>query len=783
MAEPKKKPKEGVKKPVVKKTTTAISHAKKAPKKKLETKANTTESTKTSKAPKKKAILSPIQLDDVDHGYVRVPSTASLRLLEKVELYKIWYKDIFPKYASGVARAGGYAFIFFGVLVASFGHLSDKNLGINAAALVCSLGQCEEVADKDLPAGAPTVKFLNSLPADIANDTDIVIEANNAGNFTLTLASLTSGAVTTVSPGEKISENSSRFLIPARTLPSGTYQTKVNVSQDSGTSYIFEGPVFSIKREETKVEITKAEVETVPVEETEVTELTEETEVTEEIANIIPPVSASSSLASSTDEEVLEEVIVVNSAEINLNQIDLQLYEEELASYIKVSTGDYNPNQVLVYALIPRSENPVLIGEATLAQSSWYFSLSAYDLPKNEYLVYASFTDDGREYQTKGVYYIPATVAIESASKIEDSIILAKKVDIALSMEAYGINSRLSYFTDNNFAADLDKLDVSSGLGAAVKAEVLSNEDSLNQLYFYYAAVVQVENPYLIALAKNQILKKYQSIYTSILESEADLRSQTVLKSNFANIVEKQLDAIFASESDIKSLTNSLTGKDTDKDGLSDYDELTVFLTDPLRADSDLDGVIDSIEILTDSDALVSDTKEMPFHNLDINASIPDKKILSINSIKAEVVKNQLSSVDETNYIISGVAVPNSFVHLVIPSANAVGLIRAGSGGQFSYLLEKPLDNDLPAVVFAGLADSTGRFVASTQTYKLNSKQNDLTASASEIFFRDTYANVSLRDSIVIGAVGLVALGFVLLFLAQMNARSRSTKLIIKKTA
>ena len=42
---------------------------------------------------------------------------------------------------------------------------------------------------------------------------------------------------------------------------------------------------------------------------------------------------------------------------------------------------------------------------------------------------------------------------------------------------------------------------------------------------------------------------------------------------------------------------NQLKQKDTDKDGLSDYDELYVYQTSPYLADSDSDGVSDKIEI------------------------------------------------------------------------------------------------------------------------------------------------------------------------------------------
>lgn len=87
--------------------------------------------------------------------------------------------------------------------------------------------------------------------------------------------------------------------------------------------------------------------------------------------------------------------------------------------------------------------------------------------------------------------------------------------------------------------------------------------------------------------------------------------------------------------------TIALKQKDTDHDGLNDYDELSVYQTSPYLADSDSDGINDKIEIdkgenpncptgqkcgLVDAASTVIDTQqnqttktENPANNLDIN--------------------------------------------------------------------------------------------------------------------------------------------------------------------
>ena len=57
-----------------------------------------------------------------------------------------------------------------------------------------------------------------------------------------------------------------------------------------------------------------------------------------------------------------------------------------------------------------------------------------------------------------------------------------------------------------------------------------------------------------------------------------------------------------AAGSEATDQTQALKNKDTDADGLSDYDELNVYLTSPYLADTDSDGLSDSAEIKNNTD-------------------------------------------------------------------------------------------------------------------------------------------------------------------------------------
>ncbi|RJQ31949.1 hypothetical protein C4572_01900 [Candidatus Parcubacteria bacterium] len=74
--------------------------------------------------------------------------------------------------------------------------------------------------------------------------------------------------------------------------------------------------------------------------------------------------------------------------------------------------------------------------------------------------------------------------------------------------------------------------------------------------------------------------------------------SSTIKKSLTLNNAVKKLDLSENSPAEL----NSLSLKDTDADGLSDYDELYVFATSPYLEDSDSDGLTDKDEIAQKTD-------------------------------------------------------------------------------------------------------------------------------------------------------------------------------------
>jgi hypothetical protein len=105
---------------------------------------------------------------------------------------------------------------------------------------------------------------------------------------------------------------------------------------------------------------------------------------------------------------------------------------------------------------------------------------------------------------------------------------------------------------------------------------------------------------------------------------------------------------------------DELKNKDTDKDGISDYEELNVYFTSPYLKDSDSDGVLDKVEIQVNTDPNCSSDKvcdktgipQVPKIEREIKKSPNESSGLSIEEIKQILLKNgipqeQLNQVDD----------------------------------------------------------------------------------------------------------------------------------------
>ncbi len=681
---------------------------------------------------------------------VFVPSTASLRLLEKLEIYKLWYEHQLPRSASKLARVSGYTFLFLGALFASYTQILNSGID-NSAAVICGdESTCVDVSDKELPADAPLITFLNTVPTTLTGDVDVAVRNERTGEAIVYLEGIESGKKYNLTPIETISENERKYLIVFQNLEAGSYFVKAKV-EESGVSYEFTGSQFKVA----------GKAATKLPEQPDLPSMKEEYESATSSTTTLTTMELSAELV---DGEV--EIEVENATQSQDNPFAIGVESLADSTFLRVKTGDFTPNEVAVYTKPSFADNAVLLGQATLVQGEWIFSLSAIDMPRFEHQLFAQFVVQGLVYKTPLVSYLPAVPDTASLIKSEELKLVTEKVELSLTTAELNIGNRSKYYsyisstTADFFAANNESAFASVSEIKTADRALGDIVDILDSAMLRYAAAVQGDKKYLLTLASLQNRSLYQSylaengIKNPIIETLLSQRLQTLR------------DRVKEEEERIMAETNELTARDTDNDGIGDFDEIAVFGSEPDRTDTDRDGVIDGVEVVTGSNPAQYDVSGLPSAAGSL-AELINPQVIEIKSV--EGVKAVGSGVDSLFLLVRGKTVPHATVWLEFPSLSTTGFIKANAEGVFAYTLENVIPNGKHSVI-AMLGDAKGNLAAVTTPVEFTVSDNKLVASV--LSGEGTVINKLVGSKnfapITTAAVALVAFGFLLLMLSGL---------------
>lgn len=157
------------------------------------------------------------------------------------------------------------------------------------------------------------------------------------------------------------------------------------------------------------------------------------------------------------------------------------------------------------------------------------------------------------------------------------------------------------------------------------------------------------------------------------------------------------------------------TNKDSDKDGVSDYDEVNIYGTDPFSADSDSDGYVDGAEILIGFDPLSKSLDALIEYENPKEVGVLEDDIFSVGKIEVVetiIVKNVNTEKEVVSKILfEGRALPNAFITLYIFSNPTIVTVKTNKDGNWEYTLDKELE-DGKHEIYVAMTDSKGSILA-----------------------------------------------------------------------
>lgn len=176
--------------------------------------------------------------------------------------------------------------------------------------------------------------------------------------------------------------------------------------------------------------------------------------------------------------------------------------------------------------------------------------------------------------------------------------------------------------------------------------------------------------------------------------------TQKVLQPQPIETIKQQArEDIQTSASLLKTLDQRPTDvlKDTDIDGIIDYDEISIYGTNPKNRDTDSDGMEDGAELLAGKNP---------------KNGLRDESIFYEDPRSGGTVRDDLLTVaTSTNFLLFGTAPPNSLVTLYILSIPVIVTVKADADGAWSYTVDRELENGKHEL-YVTLTNSKGAIIA-----------------------------------------------------------------------
>lgn len=269
-----------------------------------------------------------------------------------------------------------------------------------------------------------------------------------------------------------------------------------------------------------------------------------------------------------------------------------------------------------------------------------------------------------------------------------------------------------------------------------------------------------------LCLAENVFLAECVQFARFLVSTSTDVSAET---SNEGESVERERMLV-------EQRIGARSVVDSDGDGVTDYDEINIYGTDPERLDSDNDGVEDGTELLARTDPMASSSPdsttlllEKPSLEVFTTQGVAALDLYAVEGIIVTEVGTTSSGVlDAKRITFSGRALPNSYATIAIFSDPVVVTVRTNESGVWEYTLDSELPDGTHHVVVA-LADAGGRAIARSEPLPFVKRASAVSIGSTELlggfseapgFFTGNSPYLLILVLVVLIILSLFILGF-----------------------
>jgi hypothetical protein len=482
------------------------------------------------------------------------------------------------------------------------------------------------------------------------------------------------------------------------------------------------------------------------------------------------------------DEEESEEEVAEREVPATIPEIIVSIPNaSNLSKSVDISIETTDAEYVELYVVAKKTKKGELLGLASKADINvWTYRWYTKNQPNGTYALFArvknAYGTYGSDHEVVNVTNdVVAYTATKEQQETLEILEETKEVEETIRKE----QEDLFIEQQDTEGAD-DGNEIASTQQSPAQEAITQYRDEIEDELTRLTSALRSDDPDAVARAEERIEDLKREISTTIAgEDEAQELTSTVTK-RIDDLVEKHTALDAKIEKIIVERSGDRIFLDSDKDGITDYDEVSLYNTDPFSADSDSDGVIDGLEVAGGYDPLNSSREVAVVYESPKESGVERKDLLSVDTITAVDKDEPGAEADgvSAQAVIAGKALPNSFVTLYIFSTPVIVTVRTEADGSWQYRFDKELE-DGEHNVYVGVTDNAGRIVAKSEPFSFIKEAQAF--SATEATLVSSTQAAPEEDSLIseymiylILSISVVSIGLVLILLGlHLDTRQR----------
>jgi Bacterial Ig-like domain/Bacterial TSP3 repeat len=423
-------------------------------------------------------------------------------------------------------------------------------------------------------------------------------------------------------------------------------------------------------------------------------------------------------------------------------------------------------SKVELYALPKNSLQKKYLGNASKVDiDTWIYRFNTVQVPNGEYVLIAQVTNAYGVYEQSTNYVKVANAIVPALTQIEK-----EKIETLEEVQKQASEALIVEDTPGAVALTDDQKTAETLI--AVFSEKI--ESTLELLM----VAIRAEDATVVSKLKLSLQEIQDAVIKTIPETSNVQKVEEYIRAYFVNEIAKIEREIVLAKKIIEERTEDDASLDSDKDGITNYDEVTLYKTNPFIPDTDNDGFTDGVEILNGHDPIDETPEVLVTYESPKEEGIVREDILEVHAITTALQEAEVVDA-KPQAIITGKGLPNSFVTLYIFSTPIIVTLKTESDGSWSYRFDKEIE-DGEHQVYVGITDNAGKIVAKSNPFAFVKEAQAFTAAgvdevAAPVPVIET-KNSFLSEYMIylILSVSVVAIGLVLIILGMhLDTRGR----------